>query len=92
MTFCVWEKLVDSKTSTSFESGFCQIDVFITIATETERLENARPLTCVRSDSEDEDPLIPDNFLIGPVFPNIPACVFNENPSLKTKYCTQTSQ
>ena len=58
----------------------------------SECLVIARPLTNVRSDNEDKDPLTPNHFLIGRAFPNIPACVFNENPSLKTKTWTQIRQ
>ena len=67
-------------------------DVFTTIVAEAECLVNARPLTHVRSDNEDEDPLTPNHFLIGRALPNIPACVFNEYPSLKTKSWTQIRQ
>ncbi|XP_075243931.1 uncharacterized protein LOC142338179 [Convolutriloba macropyga] len=67
-------------------------DVFTTIVAEAECLVNARPLTHARSDNEDEDPLTPNHFLIGRAFPNIPACVSNENPSLKTKSWTQIRQ
>ena len=107
--FCssLWRR-VDSKTSSSFEFGFCQIvkqalllnlgsakltwDVFTSIVAEAECWVNARPLTNVKSDNEDEDALTPNHFLIGRAFPNIQACVFNENPSLKTKSWTQIRQ
>ncbi|XP_075258499.1 uncharacterized protein LOC142350534 [Convolutriloba macropyga] len=64
-------------------------DVFSTIVIETESLVNARPLTHVRSDTEDEDPLTPNHFLIGRAFPNIPACVFKETTTIQTKTWTQ---
>ena len=66
-------------------------EVFATIVTEAECLVNARPLTHVRSDNDD-DPLTPNHFLVGRAFPYIPACVFNENPSLKMKNWTQIRQ
>ena len=46
----------------------------------------------VSSDNEDKDPLTPNHVLIGRTFSNIPACVFNENPSLKTKTWRQIRQ
>ena len=67
-------------------------DVFSTIVIETESLVNARPLTHVRSDIEDEDPLTPNHFLIGRAFPNVPACVFKETPTIQTKTWTQVRQ
>ncbi|XP_075254910.1 uncharacterized protein LOC142346282 [Convolutriloba macropyga] len=86
----VWERLVQIvKRALLLNLGSAKLtwDVFTTIVAEAECLVNARPLTHVRSDNEDED-----HFLIGRAFPNIPACVFNENPSLKTKSWTQIRQ
>ena len=60
-------------------------DTFSTIVTETESLVNARPLTHVRSDVEDEDPPTPNHFLMGRAFSNVPLCVFKENPTVQTK-------
>ena len=63
-------------------------DVFTTIVTETVFFK-VRPLTHVRSDNEDEDSLTPNLFLIIWAFPYTPACVFNKNPTPKTKTWTQ---
>ena len=67
-------------------------DVFSTIVIETESLDNARPFTHLRSDIEDEDPLTPNHFPIGRAFPNVPACVFKETPTIQTKMWTQVRQ
>ena len=91
----VWERLVQIvKRALLLNLGSAKLtwDVFTTLVAEAECLVNARPLTHVRSDNEDEDPLTPSHFLIGRAFPNIPAFVFNENPSLKTKSWTQIKQ
>ncbi|XP_075247120.1 uncharacterized protein LOC142340429 [Convolutriloba macropyga] len=91
----VWERLVQiEKRALLLNLGSAKLtwNVVTTIVAETECLVNAHPLTHVRSDIEDEDPLTPKLFLIGPAFPNISACVFNENPSLKTKSWTQIRQ
>ena len=66
-------------------------DMASTIITETECLVDARPLTHVRSDNEDEHLLTPNHLLIGGAFPNIPDCVFNENSSWKTKTSDRTT-
>ena len=91
----VWERLVQIVKRAlllNLSSATLTWDVFTTIVAEAECLVNARPLTHVRSDNEDEIPITPNQFLIGRAFPNIPASVFNENPSLKTKSWTQIRQ
>ena len=67
-------------------------DTFSTIVTKTESLVNARPLTHVRSDVEDEDPLTPNHFLIGRTFSYVPAFVLKENPTVQTKTWIQKRQ
>ena len=91
----VWERLVQIvKQALLLNLGSAKLtwDVFTSIVAEAECLVNARPLTNVRSDNEDEDALTPNHFHIGRAFPNIQACVFNENPSMKTKSWTQIRQ
>ena len=90
-----WERLVQIvKRAPHLNLGSAKLawDVFSTIGIETESLDNARPLTHVRSDIEDEDPLRPNHFLIGRTFPNVPACVFKETPTIQTKTWTQVRQ
>ena len=72
----MWERLVQIvKRALLLNLGSAKLtwDVFSTIVSETESLVNARPLTHVRSDIEDEDPLTPNRFLIGRACPNVPA-------------------
>ena len=91
----VWERLLMIvKQALVLDLGSAKLtwDIFTTSVAEVECLLNARPLTHVRSDNEDEDPLTPNRFLIGRAFPNVPACVFNENRSLKTKSWRQIRQ
>ena len=91
----VWERLVQIvKRALLSNLGSAKLnwDVFTTIVAEAECIVNARALTHGRSDNKDEDLLTPNQFLNGRAFPNIPACVFNENPSLKTKSWTQIRQ
>ena len=60
----------DCKSSSSLNLGSEKLtwDTFSTIVIETESLVNAKPLTHVRSDVEDEDPLTPNHFLIESLF------------------------
>ena len=91
----VWERLVQIvKGALLLNLGSAKLtwDTFSTILTETESLVNARPLTHVRSDVEDEDSLTPNHFLIGRAFSNVPACVFKENPTVRTKTWIQVRQ
>ena len=91
----VWERLVQIVKRAlllNLASAKLTWDVFSTIVIETESLDNARPLTHVRSDIEDEDPLTPNHFLIGRAFPNVPACVFKETPTIQKKTWTQVRQ
>ena len=91
----VWERLVQFvKRALLLNLGSAKLtwDVFSTIVIETESLVNARPLTHVRSDIKDEDPLTPNHFLIGRAFPNVPACVFKKTPTIQTKTWTQVRQ
>ncbi|XP_075255279.1 uncharacterized protein LOC142348000 [Convolutriloba macropyga] len=91
----VWERLVQIVKRAlllNLASAKLTWDVFSTIVIETESLVNARPLTHVRSDIEEEDPLTPNHFLIGRAFPNVPACVFKETPTIQTKTWTQVRQ
>ena len=86
-----WERVVQIvKRALLLNLGSAKLtrDVFSTIVIETKSLVNARPLTHVRSDIEDEDPLTPNHFLIGRAFPNVPALC----PTIQTKTWTQVRQ
>ena len=72
----VWERLVHIvKRALILNLGSVKLtwDTFSTIVTRTESLVNVRPLTPVRSDFKDENPLTPNHFLIGRAFSNVPA-------------------
>ena len=88
----VGEAPTDCKTSSSFELRIGKVGTFSTIVTKTESLVNARALTHVKSDVEDEDPLTPNHFLVGRAFSNVPACVFKENHTVQTNTWVQVRQ
>ena len=67
-------------------------DVFATIVSEAECLVNSRPLTHVRSNREDDNPLTSNHFLLGRPFCNVPGAVFNETLTLKSSAWTQVKQ
>ena len=91
----VWERLVQIVKRVlliSLGSAKMTPDVFSTIVTEAECLVNSRPLTHVRSDNKDDDPLTPNHFLLGRPFANVPTLLFQESTSLKSTSRTQVKQ
>ena len=91
----VWERLVQCvKRALLLNLGSAKLtpDVFATIVSEAECLVNSRPLTHVRSNHEDDNPLTPNNFLLGRPFCNVPGAVFNETLTLKSSAWTQVKQ
>ena len=91
----VWERLVQCvKRALLLNLGSAKLtpDVFATIVSEAECLVNSRPLTHVRSNHEDDNPLTPNHFLLGRPFCNVPGAVFNETLTLKSSAWTQVKQ
>ena len=91
----VWERLVQVvKRVLLINLGSAKLtpDVFSTIVTEAECLVNSRPLTHVRNDNKDDDPLTPNHFLLGRPFANVPTLLFQESASLKSTSWTQVKQ
>ena len=91
----VWERLVQCvKRALLLNLGSAKLtpDVFATIVSEAECLVNSRPLTHVRSNHEDDNPLTPKHFLLGRPFCNVPGAVFNETLTLKSSAWTQVKQ
>ena len=91
----VWERLVQYvKRALLLNLGSAKLnpDVFATIVSEAECLVNSRPLTHVRSNHEDDNPLTPNHFLLGRPFCNVPGAVFNETLTLKSSAWTQVKQ
>ena len=91
----VRERLVQCvKLALLLNLGFAKLtpDVFATIVSEAECLVNSRPLTHVRSNQEDHNPLTTNHFLLGRPFCNVPGAVFNETLALKNSAWTQEKQ
>ena len=91
----VWERLAQCvKRALLLNLGSAKLtpDVFATIVSEAECLVNSRPLTHVRSNHEDDNPLTPNHFLLGRPFCNVPGAVFNETLTLKSSAWTQVKQ
>ena len=91
----VWERLVQRvKRALLLNIGSAKLNpnVFATIVSEAECLVNSRPLTHVRSNREDDNPLTPNHFLLGRPFCNVPGAVFNETLTLKSSAWTQVKQ
>ncbi|XP_075264413.1 uncharacterized protein LOC142356371 [Convolutriloba macropyga] len=91
----VWERLVQCvKRAFLLNLGSSKLTpyVFTTIVSEAECLVNSRPLTHVRSNHEDDNPLTPNHFLLGRRFCNVPGAVFNETLTLKSSAWTQVKQ
>ena len=77
------EARTDSKPSSSYESPIRKTELALIFnhRHKKEWLVIVRSLTHVRIDYEDED-----HCLIRRAFPNIPACVVNENPSNRKNF------
>lgn len=91
----VWERLVASvKRALKVVLGNQCVseDVLHTVLTEVEYMINGRPLTYVSGDSEDPEPLTPNNFLIGASDGNegLPPGIFNEGDQLGKKKWRQS--
>ena len=83
----VWERLVQifkRDLANSFGSAKLAPDVFANFVTEAEYIVNSWPLTHVRCDNQDNDPLTPNHFLSGRPFANVPILPFQEPASLKS--------
>ena len=91
----VWEILVQCvKRALLLNRGNAKLtpDVFATIVSEAKCLVNSRPLTHVRINHEDDNPLTPNHFLLGRPFCNVPGDIFNETVTLKNSAWTQVKQ
>ena len=91
----VWERLIQCvKRALLLNLGSARLtrDVFATIVSEAECLVNSRPLTHVRINHEDDNPLTPNHFLLGRPFCNVPGAVSNETLTLKNSAWTQLKQ
>ena len=53
---------------------------------------NSRPLTHVRSDNKDDNPLTSNHFLLGRPFAIVPTLLFQQSASLKSTSWTQVKQ
>ena len=82
----VWEKLVQCvKRALHLNLGSAKLtpDLFATIVSEAECLVNSRPLTHVRSNHEDDNPLTPNHFLLGRPFCNVTGAPFQRDTYLE---------
>jgi hypothetical protein len=76
-----WEsKVMSAKAGFKVVLGFTTVkeDVLRTVMAEVEANLNARPLTHLSVDSEDESPFTPNHFLLGSARPHIPPDLFDE--------------
>ena len=90
----IWERLIQSAKRTLLiilGSQQLKAEVFQTIVAETERLLNSRPITYVSSDTNDEEALTPNHFLLRrPYNPSAPLTSTSRTFSKKEFSYTQT--
>ena len=76
-----WERLIQIAKRTILiilGSKKLTLDFFNTILTETETMLNSRPLTNVADNTDNEEPLTPNHFLIQSPFSNLPPGTFDD--------------
>ncbi|XP_072168946.1 uncharacterized protein [Diadema setosum] len=78
----IWERMIRSVRrilkNMSGEQVVCE-EVLTTTLTEIEGILNARPLTRISMDANDEEPLTPNHLLLLRSNPNVPPGVFNKD-------------
>ena len=90
-----WESLVKSaKAALRVVLGSTTVkeEVLRTVLTEVMGILNARPLTHLSVDPEDECPLTPNHFLLGRAHPHIPPDLCKEEGPLNYKRWKQTQE
>jgi hypothetical protein len=90
-----WESLVKSaKGALRVVLGSTTVneEVLRTVLAEVTAIINARPLTRLSVDPEDESPLTPNHFLLGRAHPHIPPDVFDEEGPLLHKRWRQAQE
>ena len=90
-----WESLVKSaKAALRVVLGSTTVkeEVLRTVLAEVTAILNARPLTHLSVDPEDESPLTPNHFLLGRAHPHIPPDVFDEEGPLSHKRWRQAQE
>ena len=90
-----WESLVKSaKAALRVVLGSTTVkeEVLRTVLAEVTAILNARPLTHLSVDPEDESPLTPNHFLLGRAHPHIPPDVFDEEGQLSHKRWRQAQE
>ena len=90
-----WESLVKAaKHALRVVLGCTTVkeEVLRTVMAEVVAILNARPLTHLSVDPEDESPLTPNHFLLGRAHPHIPPDVFDEEGPLSHKRWRQAQE
>ena len=78
---CPWERMIHTAKRTlliNLGSQNLTLDFYTTILAETALMLNSRPLTHANDQTENEEPLTPNHFLLHCPFANIPPIVFEE--------------
>ena len=90
-----WERLIQIAKRTILiilGSKKLTLDLFNTILTETETMLNSRPLTNVADNTDNEEPLTPNHFLIQRPFSNLPPGTFDDRIPLRFENWSQQQQ
>ena len=90
-----WERLIQIAKRTILiilGSKKLTLDLFNTILTETETMLNSRPLTNVADNTDNEEPLNPNHFLIQRPFSNLPTGTFDDRIPLRFENWSQQHQ